>query len=71
MTLNKIYITVKHNGCLKCLIHLTNNYIILDGFECDTRIYCSNYENTERVGDESNIVLIIIVKYRKILPTKS
>ena len=34
-------------------------YIILDGFECDTRIYCWSYDNIERVGDVSNIVIAI------------
>ena len=35
-----------------------NNYIILDGLEGDTRIYCQNCNNIARVEDEGNIVSI-------------
>ena len=42
---------------LRVFLLLLDTYIILDGFECDTRIYCSSYDNIEWLGDKSNIVI--------------
>ena len=36
---------------------LIDIYIILDGFEGDTKIYCTSYDNIAGVEDECNIVI--------------
>ena len=40
-----------------------NIYIILDGFEGDTRIYCTSYDNIARVEDKCHIVIASAIYY--------
>ena len=59
-----------HRGLLLDQLEIANTYIILDGFECDTRIYRRSHENTARVEDECGIFMASAV-YSRITRKKS